>query len=494
MNLVRQTTTRWLLLASVVLLILVSMMSGTVAAQTPSPSVAPPFEEYYRTHQGMRILGSPLGGQTTVNGYVAQYFEKGRLEDHRSEASTPAWGFMYGRLTAELLQSFPDRNVSGTNLTYGQLREKADPRYRHAPPAHFTSGTMRVTEQDAVFVPYDPGLQRAPGYLVPAFFWDYLNRADLFPGGWLHDVGLPMSNAFVVSTRKNGEQRDVTIQAFERAVLTYDPRNPAGWYVERANIGADLVQAQGSAPMPTPTDPPLAVNGWQGTVVAAQPGVQIGDYFQRDNGERYTLSAEDPRVRQQLAQWADTQAVQVWGTLTHMPGSGPDAEWQGHINVSRVEVVATGSRNLAGFATASASSTLPADSVASYEPEQAIDGQRATAWVEGVEGAGSGEYLMLTFPREVVVERIGVDVGYDSDATTFYNNNRVKRVAITFSSGYHMDHTFEDVWGVQYVDVTVPEPHLAETTSLKIVITEVYAGERYNDTPIAEVEVWGSTS
>jgi hypothetical protein len=42
--------------------------------------------------------------------------------------------------------------------------------------------------------------------------------------------------------------------------------------------------------------------------------------------------------------------------------------------------------------------------------------------------------------------------------------------------------------------VTVPEPHLAETTSLKIVITEVYAGERYNDTPIAEVEVWGRTS
>jgi len=66
MNFARQTTIRWLLLASIVLLLLVSMMSGTVAAQNPSPSVAPPFEEYDRTHQGMRILGSPLGGQTTV--------------------------------------------------------------------------------------------------------------------------------------------------------------------------------------------------------------------------------------------------------------------------------------------------------------------------------------------------------------------------------------------------------------------------------------------
>jgi hypothetical protein len=484
-------TTLWLLLASIGLLILTSSI---VAAQ--SYTVASPFQSYYASYDGMRILGHPRTNLTTVNGYAAQYFEKGRMEDHRGETSNPAWGLMYGRLTAELMQTFPSRSVSGTNLTYGDLRDKTDPQFRHDPPAHFVSGVTRVQTQNAMFVPYDSSLSRAPGYLVPAFFWDYINRPDLFPGGWLHDVGLPMSNAFVVSTIKHGEPRDVTIQAFERAVLTYDSRNPAGWTVERANIGTDMVEAQGGSapiPQPPPPEPSATVHGWRGTIVGAQPGIQVGDYFQRDTGERYIISSDDPQIRQHLAQMRH-QTIQVWGTLTPMPGSGPDAQWQGHIMVSSVQVADTGLRNLTNLATASASSTLPADIAARYAPAYAIDGQRSTAWVEGVPGNGTGEFLLLTFPQVVVVERIGLDVGYDSDASTFYDNNRVKRVAITFSSGYHIDRTFDDVWGVQYFEVAVPQQHLAETTSIKVVITDVYPGEQYDDTPIAEIEVLGKVA
>jgi hypothetical protein len=120
-----------------------------VALLPKRPDVAEPFRDYYNRHQGIRVLGYPLTELAEANGYPAQYFGKGRIEDH---------------------------------------------------------------------------------------------RADLFPGGWPHDIGLPMSDTFTAVTSKQGEQRTIFMQAFERTVLTYDMRNPATWQVERANIGADALR------------------------------------------------------------------------------------------------------------------------------------------------------------------------------------------------------------------------------------------------------------
>lgn len=217
-------------------------------------SVADIFRDYYNQYQGMRVLGNPLTELTEVNGYPAQYFEKGRIEDHRRTETNPLWVFMYGRLTEELMQRSPAGRVSGMSLTYAELSQLAAPQYRRAAPFGFTGGVVYVA--GGVFVPYDARLGVAPGYVVPLFFWDYINRAAFFPGGWLHDVGLPMTDAFTVATSKNGVQRSITVQAFERAVLTYDSLNPPEWQVERANIGADAVQGS-ITPQPTPQIPEL---------------------------------------------------------------------------------------------------------------------------------------------------------------------------------------------------------------------------------------------
>lgn len=93
-----------------------------------------------------------------------------------------------------------------------------------------------------MFVPYDAQLRPAFGYVVPDSFWDYITRVGLFPDGWLHDIGLPMTDAFPINAYKNGKLRKITVQAFERTVLTYDSQNPIDWQVERANIGADAVR------------------------------------------------------------------------------------------------------------------------------------------------------------------------------------------------------------------------------------------------------------
>lgn len=214
----------------------------------PYPSVAEPFLDFYNAHQGRQVLGIPLTGLVQVNGYPAQYFEKGRMEDHRKDTSNPDWAFTFGRLTVELMRTAPHSFVSGTSWAYANVELANDPRYRTTPPPGFSGGT--TVTAGGVFIPYDSDLHPAPGYVVPANFWAYINRADLFPGGWLHDLGLPMTAAATVDAWKNGRLADITFQAFERGVLTYDPHNPPGWEVERANIGVDATRV-----LLTPTRP-----------------------------------------------------------------------------------------------------------------------------------------------------------------------------------------------------------------------------------------------
>jgi hypothetical protein len=229
------------------LLLLISLLPqsprGMSADILPVHMVAQRFQGYYNQYDGLRVLGNPVTDSLYVYSYPAQYFEKGRIEDHRGESPNPDWAFAYGLLTADLMESAPDMTVSTTNLTYADLDTAHNPGSRQAAPRGFIQGTTPA--DGGTFVPYDPYLASAPGYLVPAIFWDYINRADLFPGGWFHDVGLPMTGPLGASVQKNGQTRDITIQAFERAVLSYDPQNPPDFQVERGNIGADAATTIG---------------------------------------------------------------------------------------------------------------------------------------------------------------------------------------------------------------------------------------------------------
>jgi hypothetical protein len=204
-----------------------------------SATIAEPFQTYYEQHQGIRVLGYPMTGLVEINGYQAQYFEKGRLEDHRGERNDASWNFMYGRLTAELIERAGRTSFSSTPLTYADLGRHNQSGLQPA-PKDFSGGVAAMPA--GMFVPYDSQLRPAFGYIVPGYFWDYITRVGLFPDGWLHDIGLPMTDAFQIDTYKNGKLRKITVQAFERTVLTYDSRNPIDWQVERANIGADAVR------------------------------------------------------------------------------------------------------------------------------------------------------------------------------------------------------------------------------------------------------------
>jgi Sporulation and spore germination len=243
------TKHRFMQLISAIVLIVVLPFGAAGAAQS-GPEVAEPFRDYYNRHQGIRVLGNPLTDLVEAAGYPAQYFEKGRIEDHRRDVSDARWQFQYGRLTAELMERDPQRAVSGTSITYSALADAHRPAARVPIPVGFAGGT--TTLRSGEFIPYDASLRPAPGYVVPLYFWAYMNRMSLFPGGWLHDLGLPMTDAFQATAVKKGAPRTISIQAFERTVLTYDPQNPLAWQVERGNIGTDALR---TLPQPQPSGP-----------------------------------------------------------------------------------------------------------------------------------------------------------------------------------------------------------------------------------------------
>jgi hypothetical protein len=171
-----------------------------------------------------------------VDNRDAQYFEKGRIEDHSRDTNNPDWKFMYGRLTAEMMTQKPNSAVNATDLLYSHLQHL----HTEKQPAPGGKAGVQQMSNGTVFVPYNATLQAAPGFYVSGKFWNYINRKDLFPGGWLHDIGLPMSGVVEAKTVKNGQVRLIELQAFERTVLTFDPLNPKDWQVERGNIGADM--------------------------------------------------------------------------------------------------------------------------------------------------------------------------------------------------------------------------------------------------------------
>jgi lipoprotein-anchoring transpeptidase ErfK/SrfK len=233
-----------LAVAFVVALMLTTLViRPSVQAQNlGSGYIAPPFRAYFTQHVGNVTLGTPQTGMLRENSRGVQYFDKGRLEDHSAETTDPAWMVMRGRLTVELIEKAPNLQINGSDVTYGRIKELSAT--THAPPSWLTGG-VGILDDGTTFVPFDPGLRPTNGYIVPPYFWQYLQRSDLFPGGWLHDAGLPLSDIFPALVFKEGVPRQVIMQPFERVVLTYDALNPVEWQLEQGNIGYDYMVATG---------------------------------------------------------------------------------------------------------------------------------------------------------------------------------------------------------------------------------------------------------
>lgn len=223
----------------VILLLVLLLLPVFVPTEPPralaQTSTADLFATYYWQHRGEVTLGPQLSPVLEVDGMQVQYFARGRLEDQRHLTENPAEAVGYTPLTHALIAAAPQLAIDGLPITYGALLEQYGEKY--PVPEGLTGGTRFLPE--GVFVPADYGLAPVPGYIVPYQFWTYINRVSLFPGGWVHDVGLPMTQAFHLRVPTAEGERQLIVQAFDRTVLLLDLSEQYDWSVRRANIGTD---------------------------------------------------------------------------------------------------------------------------------------------------------------------------------------------------------------------------------------------------------------
>jgi hypothetical protein len=131
--------------------------------------------------------------------------------------------------------------------------------------------------------------------------------------------------------------------------------------------------------------------------------------------------------------------------------------------------------------TASSSSVRLAVQSNTYYPANAIDGKRSTAWIEGVDGPGLGEWIRFDFDREIKLHRILIQPGYFKSPAIWAENNRLATVTAQFSDGTSRDLNFDNRMDSQKVDIGS-----VKTRWVKFIIKSVYYGTD-PDTALSEV-------
>jgi F5/8 type C domain len=116
-----------------------------------------------------------------------------------------------------------------------------------------------------------------------------------------------------------------------------------------------------------------------------------------------------------------------------------------------------------------------------YYPANAIDGKRSTAWIEGADGAGLGEWIRFDFDRQITVHRILFQPGYFKSPQIWAENNRLATVTAEFSDGSSREITFDNRMDSQKFDVGA-----VKTRWVRLVIKSVYYGTD-PDTALSEV-------
>ncbi len=116
-----------------------------------------------------------------------------------------------------------------------------------------------------------------------------------------------------------------------------------------------------------------------------------------------------------------------------------------------------------------------------YYPELAFDGDRETAWTEGVEGDGIGEWIRIELESEITVDSIGVMPGY-FDARWWKDNNRIKRIKVK-TDKHSFDLSCKDEMKTQKLSF---KNHI-KLREITFEIAEVYRDAKWKDTCISEI-------
>lgn len=140
-----------------------------------------------------------------------------------------------------------------------------------------------------------------------------------------------------------------------------------------------------------------------------------------------------------------------------------------------------------------------------YEPDNLIDGDYRTAWVDGKKkndssGDGVGEYIIMDLGGKRDVSKIVIYNGFLRTKYRYTFNGKVKRIQIEFDDGTtigkHLDIRHDlglDKVEIPVEDMLPTEIYLDQPVStswIKFTILEVEAGVNWHDTAISEIEIY----
>ncbi len=213
--------------------------------------------------------------------------------------------------------------------------------------------------------------------------------------------------------------------------------------------------------------------------------------FQRD-GSKWTWSFTDfePTLQDDLEIIAGEHEFTQWRESETGPGGA--YVMRGHTRDHK-ELQKSGKWFYIGREyTATASSSLKPDQHYSYGPENLNDDDRENAWSEGVEGDGIGESVTLTLKQPQKVTRLYIANGYRKDPTdkgreVFLNNNRVKRMSVSFDGGKPFQAILPD--GLHERGIIEVPKTFGPAKTIKLTIEEVYRGAKFRDTCISGVDL-----
>lgn len=179
---------------------------------------------------------------------------------------------------------------------------------------------------------------------------------------------------------------------------------------------------------------------------------------------------------------------------TYKAVQGWDSDFMGQIDNRPIEVFPGCSWYCGGFVSGlSSSSTLTPNKEIIYSAEKAHDFDVTTAWVEGKQDYGIGEFIEYSFDMTTVKEhQLGITKiilanGYKKSKASWEQNSRVKKIKMYVDGHPYAFLELLDSFEFQTIEIgkiMLPQQSLMK---FKFEIIEVYPGTKYKDTAISEL-------
>ncbi|TDX44496.1 NADase-type glycan-binding domain-containing protein [Orenia marismortui] len=117
-----------------------------------------------------------------------------------------------------------------------------------------------------------------------------------------------------------------------------------------------------------------------------------------------------------------------------------------------------------------------------YHPINLIDEDPKTAWIEGVEGDGIGEYLTFYFLRAIDIEGMKILNGYAKSNKLFEVNNRIKALELIINRSQRKTILVDDINKEQIINFKAEN-----VRSIKLIIKDIYKA-KFDDTALSGIE------